>query len=196
MEVVMSSLSGEQAVASRRAGLETLSYVWTNAFGCIEKLTELNLRAVKSTLAENQAIASMALSIKDPQELFVLHAKRAQAAMEEAQSYWRHVSNIMFNTQVELAASAKAQFRQRQHDAQAFVDTVASSAPAESDVAVSALQSAVTAASEATGATIEASKKAAEQALEIAENNVHAAASASNRMAKQAVEHVKAARRK
>jgi hypothetical protein len=45
-------------------------------------------------------------------------------------------------------------------------------------------------------ATVEASKKAAEQALEIAENNVHAAASALNRMAKQAVEQVKAATRK
>ena len=45
----------------------------------------------KRLLAENQAIASMALSTKvDPQELFILQAKRAQAAMEEAQSYWRH----------------------------------------------------------------------------------------------------------
>ncbi|MFM0629805.1 phasin family protein [Paraburkholderia xenovorans] len=186
----MSSLSGEQAVAARRAGLETLSDVWTNAFGCIEKLTELNLRAVKSTLAENQAIASMALSIKDPQELFALHAKRAQAAMEEAQSYWRHVSNIMFNTQVELAASAETQFRQRQHEAQAFVDTVASNAPTGSEVAVSALQSAVTAAGEATGATIEASKKATGQAREMAESSVNAATSASNRATRQAVEQV------
>ncbi|KAA1014835.1 phasin family protein [Paraburkholderia panacisoli] len=192
----MSSLSGEQAIASQRTSLETLSDLWTKAFGCIEKLTELNLRAVKSTLAENQAIANVALSTKDPQELFALHAKRAQAAMEEAQSYWRHVSNIMFNTQVELAASAEAQFNKRLRDTQAFVDIVASNAPAGSEAAVSALQSAVTAASEATGATIEASKKAAEQALEIAENNVHAAASSSNRMSKQAVEQVKAATRK
>src|ERR1700739_2443357 len=117
MEVVMSSLSGEQAVASQRASFETLSDAWAKAFGCIEKLAELNLRAVKSTLAENHVIISTALSTKDPQELFALQAKRAQAAMEEAQSYWRHVSNIMFNTQAELAASAVAQFRQRQHDA-------------------------------------------------------------------------------
>jgi phasin family protein len=196
MEVVMSSLSGEQAVAARRAGLETLSDVWTKAFGCIEKLTELNLWAVKSTLAENQAIASMALSTKDPQELFALHAKRAQAAMEEAQSYWRHVSNIMFNTQVELAASAETQFRQRQHDAQAFVDTVASNAPTGSEVAVSALQSAVTAAGEATGATIEASKKATEQAREIAESNLNAAASASSSATRLAVEQTRPATKK
>ena len=50
-------------------------------------LTELNLRAVKSTLSENQVITRMALSAKDPQELFALQARRAQAAMEEAQSY-------------------------------------------------------------------------------------------------------------
>jgi hypothetical protein len=113
--------------------------------------------------------------------------------MEEAQSYWRHVSNIMVNTQVELAASAEAQFRQRRHDTQAFVDTVANNAPAGSEAAVSALQSAVTAASDATSATIEASKKAAGQAREVAESNVNSAASASNGPAKQAVEQVKAA---
>jgi phasin family protein len=154
------------------------------------------LRAVKSTLAENQAIASMALSTKDPQELFALQAQRAKAAMEEAQSYWRHVSNIMFNTQVELAASAEAQFRQRQHDTQAFVDTVANNAPAGSEAAVSALQSAVTAASDATNATTWASKRADEQALGSAERNVDAAASASDRATRQAGEHVKAATKK
>jgi phasin family protein len=196
MEVVMSSLSGDQMVASQRASFETLSDVWNKAFGCIEKLTELNVRAVKSTLAENQAIASMALSTKDPQELFALQVKRTQAAMEEAQSYWRHVSNIMFNTQAELAATAEAQFRQRQHDTQAFLDTVASNAPAGSEAAVNALQSAVRAAGEATGATIEASKRAAEQALEIAEHNVKAAASALNAATRQAVEQVKAATKK
>jgi len=170
--------------------------VWAKAFGCIEKLTELNLRAVKSTLAKNQAIANMAVSTKDPQELFALHTQRAQAAMEEAQSYWRHVSNIVFNTQVELAASAEAQFRRRQHDTQAFVDTVANNAPAGSEAAVSALQSAVTAAGEATSATIEASKQAPEHAREIAESNVNAAASASNRASRQAVEQVRPATKK
>jgi phasin family protein len=159
MEVVMSSLSGEQVVASQRAGLETLSDIWTKAFGCIEKLTELNLRAVKSTLAENQAIANLALSTKDPQELFALQARRAQAAMQEAQSYWRHVSTIMFNTQAELVAGAEAQLKQQQQNTQAMVDTVANNAPAGSEAAVSAMQSAVTAASEATSATTEAGKR-------------------------------------
>ena len=189
----MSSLSGDQMVALQRASFEPLSDVWTKAFGCIEKLTELNVRAVKSTLAENQAIASMALSTKDPQELFALQIKRTQAAMEEAQSYWRHVSNIMFNTQAELAATAEAQFKTRLRDTQAFVDTVARNAPAGTEAAVNALQSAVTAASEAASATIEASKKAAEQSVEIAENNVTAAASASGRATKQAVEQARAA---
>ncbi|MFM0629328.1 phasin family protein [Paraburkholderia xenovorans] len=186
----MSSLSGEPVVALQRASLETLSDVCTKAFGCIEKLTELNLRAVKSTLAENQAIADLALSSKDPQELFALQARRAQAAMQEAQSYWRHVSTIMFSTQAELAASAEAQLKQQQKT-QALVDTVASNAPAGSEAAVSAMQSAVTAGSEATDATIEAGKKAAAQALEIAEDNIEAAASATNRATRQAVEHVR-----
>jgi phasin family protein len=188
----MSSLSGDQVVASQRASFETLSDVWTKAFDCIEKLTELNLRAVKSTLAENQAIANLALSTKDPQELFALQARRAQAAMQEAQFYWRHVSNIMFCTQAELAASAEARFKQQQQKTQALVDTASSNAPAGSEAAVSAMQSAVTAASEATSAIIEAGKKAADQALEIAENNRDAAASASNRATRQVTDQARA----
>jgi phasin family protein len=64
-------------------------------FQCIEKLTALNLRAIKSTLSEIQAILSMSLSVNDPQELLELQTRRAQAAMEEAQSNWRHVNNIV-----------------------------------------------------------------------------------------------------
>ncbi|MGF6871492.1 phasin family protein [Paraburkholderia sp. MM5477-R1] len=192
----MSSLSSKQAVASQRASLETVSDVWTKAFGCIEKLTELNLRAAKSTLSENQAIISTALSANDPQELFALLAKRAQAAMEEAQSYWRHVYNIMFSAQAELAGSAEGQFRQQQQNTQAFVDTVASNAPMGSEPAMNALQSAVRSASETTSATIEAGKKAAAQTLEIAGNNVDTAASASNRATRQAVEQVTAGTKK
>ncbi|MGF6859157.1 TIGR01841 family phasin [Paraburkholderia sp. CI3] len=135
---------------------------------------ELNLRAAKSTLSENQAIISTALSTKDPQELFALQAKRAQAAMEEAQSYWRHVYNIMFSAQAELATSAEAQFRRQQRNTQALVDTVASNAPAGSEPAMNALQSAVTAASEAT------------DAREIAEDNIEAATSATNKATQQA----------
>jgi hypothetical protein len=79
--------------------------------------------------------------------------------MQEAQSYWRHVSTIMFNTQAELAAGAEAQLNQQQQKTQAMVDTVANNAPAGSEAAVSAMQSAVTAASEATSATTEAGKR-------------------------------------
>ncbi|SAK94409.1 phasin protein [Caballeronia catudaia] len=181
----MSSLSGKEAVASQRTSFEALYDVWTKAFSGMEKLTELNLRAVKSTLAENQAISGAVLSTNNPLELLALQAKRAQATMEEAHSYWRHVRNIMFSTQAELAASAETRFRQRQHDAQAFVDTVAINAPAGSEAVVNALQSVVMAANEAAGATIEASMKAAQQALEIAEDNVHVGPSASNTATRQ-----------
>jgi hypothetical protein len=107
--------------------------------------------------------------------------------MEEAQSYWRHVWNIAVSAQAELATSAEAQFNKRLRDPQAFADTVASNAPAGSEAAVSAFQTAVAAATQATSATVEASKKAAEQALEIAGNNVNAVASASSRATKHAV---------
>ncbi len=189
----MSNLPGDQVVVSQRAGFEALSDMWIKAFSCIEKLTELNLRAIQSTLAENQAIARAALSTSDTQELFALQTRRAQAAMEEVQSYWRHVYNIMSGAQAELAASVQSHFEQRQQDAQVFVETVAKNAPVGTEAAVNALQSVIAAANEATNATIEASKRAAEQAQEIAKNNGAAAASASNGVIKQAADQARTA---
>ncbi|WP_313063655.1 phasin family protein [Paraburkholderia sp. LEh10] len=46
--------------------------------------------------------------MRAPQQLFALHAKRSQAAMEAARSYWRQVYNIVVSARAELTAGIEA----------------------------------------------------------------------------------------
>ena len=95
----MTLLTPEQFAAAQKANFETLFGLTTKAFEGIEKLVELNLQVVKSTLAESQENAQRALSVKDAQEFFALQAGLTQPISEKALSYGRHVYEIVSATQ-------------------------------------------------------------------------------------------------
>ncbi|MGF6604328.1 phasin family protein [Paraburkholderia sp. GAS448] len=179
----MNGLVPEQLVAAQKAGVESTFGFLTKAFEGLEKLVELNLQVVKTTLAENQEIVAKAFSSGDLPGLFALQTSQAQPVAEKVRSYWQHVHEILSSTQGQCAAAAETQFKQFQNEAQGFVDSIAKNAPAGSETAVAAWKAFVTTAS----ATYEGAKKATKQALEIAERNANVVAAGANGTTKQAV---------
>jgi phasin family protein len=178
MEPWMSTETTKQLVAAQKAGVET-SFVFLNkAFEGIERLAELNVQAVKSTLAENQDFAVKALSAKEPQETFSQQSSLVQPAVERAQSYWRHVYEILSSTQAEFVALAEAQRKQFQSDAQSVIDGLTKNAPAGSESVVAAWKTFITTASETANSAYETAANAARQAVENAESNLDAASTA------------------
>ncbi|SOE52787.1 phasin family protein [Burkholderia sp. OK233] len=141
----MSLLPPEQIAATQKANLDTLFGLTNTAFEGFQKLVELNLQAVKSTLAEGQDNVLKALSVKDPQELAALQARLMQPTAEKIQSYSRQVFAIAVATQAEFAKVAEAQYEAHNRRVQTLVDKVGQSAPAGSEAAVTALKSAITA---------------------------------------------------
>jgi len=183
----MSSLVPEQLIDAQKTGLETTFGLLTKVLEGTENLVELNVQAVKSTLAESQEILTKAFAAEDPQYLFALQANQVQASAEKVQSYWRHVYEIVSGTQAEFAATAEAQLKQQQHNSQAFFNHVSKDAPAGYETALAAWKALFTTANEASSAAYEAAKKATKQAVAIAESNVSAASSASAKRTRQAV---------
>ncbi|TAL95539.1 MAG: phasin family protein [Paraburkholderia sp.] len=178
----MTLLTPEQFAAAQKANLETLFGLTAKAFEGVEKLVELNLQVVKSTLAESQENAQRALSVKDAQELLALQANLAQPIAEKALSYGRHVYEIASATQAEFARVAEAQYEEQNRKVQSLVENVAKNAPAGSETAVAVIKSAITAAN----TTYETVHKAAKQAVELAESNFNAATTAASKAASQA----------
>ncbi|RKU02853.1 Phasin (PHA-granule associated protein) [Burkholderia sp. Nafp2/4-1b] len=175
----MSLLTPEQIAAAQKANLESLFGLTTKAFEGVEKLIELNLQVVKSSLTESQENAQRLLSVKDAQELIALQASLSQPVAEKVLSYSRHLYEIASSTQAEFAKVAEAQFEDQNKKIQALVDNVAKNAPAGSETAVAALKSALNAAN----TTYETVQKAAKQAVEIAETNFNAAAAVATKAA-------------
>ncbi|WDD94580.1 phasin family protein [Burkholderia sp. FERM BP-3421] len=178
----MSLLTPEQFAAAQKAHFESLFGLTTKAFEGVEKLVELNLQVVKSTLAESQENVQRALSVKDAQELLALQASLTQPIAEKVLSYSRHLYEIASATQAEFAKVAEAQYEEQNRKVQALVDNVAKNAPAGSETAVAALKSALNAAT----TTYETVQKAAKQAVEIAETNFNAAAAVATKAANSA----------
>jgi phasin family protein len=188
----MTLLTPEQFAAAQKANLEALFGLTNKAFEGIEKLVELNLQVVKSTLAEGQENAQRALSAKDAQEFISLQASLTQPVAEKVLSYSRHLYEIASATQAEFARVAEAQFEEQNRKVQALVENVAKNAPAGSETAVAALKSAITAAN----TTYETVHKATKQAVEIAESNFNAAATAATKAAQQAASQASRAAKK
>ncbi|ACC70649.1 MULTISPECIES: phasin family protein [Paraburkholderia] len=178
----MTLLTPEQFAAAQKANLETLFGLTSKAFEGVEKLVELNLQVVKSTIAESQENAQRALSVKDAQELLALQAGLTQPVAEKVLSYGRHLYEIASATQAEFARVAEAQYEEQNKKVQALVENVAKNAPAGSETAVAVIKSAITAAN----TTYETVHKATKQAVEIAESNFNAAATAASKAASQA----------
>ncbi|AUT59135.1 MULTISPECIES: phasin family protein [Paraburkholderia] len=178
----MTLLTPEQFAAAQKANLETLFGLTSKAFEGVEKLVELNIQVVKSTIAEGQENAQRALSVKDAQELLALQASLTQPVAEKVLSYGRHLYEIASATQAEFARVAEAQYEEQNKKVQALVENVAKNAPAGSETAVAVIKSAITAAN----TTYETVHKATKQAVEIAESNFNAAATAASKAASQA----------
>lgn len=155
----MSTLTPQQLIAAQQASLATFFGFATQAYAGFEKLVELNVQAGKANLAETQAILTKAASAKDPSELFALASSLSQPASEKLAAYGRHVHEIVSNAQAEFSTAATAQFQQAQKDAQGFIEGLAKNAPAGSEGAVAAWNSAFSAAN----ATYESASKAAKQ---------------------------------
>ncbi|MEA3120537.1 MAG: hypothetical protein QOH33_69 [Paraburkholderia sp.] len=188
----MTILTPEQLAAAQKANLEALFGLTNKAFEGIEKLVELNLQVVKSTLAESQENAQRALSVKDAQELLAMQANVTQPMAEKVLSYGRHLYEIASATQAEFARVAEAQYEEQNRKVQAFVENIGKNAPAGSETAVAVMKSAISAAN----TTYETVHKATKQAVEIAESNFNAAATAATKAAQQAASQASRAARK
>jgi phasin family protein len=176
----MSQLSTEQFAAAQKSQAETFFNLTNKVFEGVEKLTILNLQAVKSIFAETQETAQKTLSGKDPQDLLKLQNALAQPAAEKAQAYSRHVVEILTGTQAEFLKVAETQFAEYNQNVQSFIDNVTKNAPAGSETAVALLKSTITAAN----TTYDTVHKAAKQAVELAESNFDAATTAASKAAK------------
>ncbi|WP_454743452.1 phasin family protein [Cupriavidus necator] len=178
----MPTSPSEQFAAAQAAGLDILAGLTSKTLDGLQKVAELNLQTMKSTLAEAQDNARKAFSAKDPGELLALQASLMQPAAEKAQVYSRQLFEIAEATRADFAKVAEAQNEENKRMMQEFIDGITKGAPNGSEAAMAAWKSALA----TTTSLFEAMQQTATRAVEVAGSNPNIATTAASNAAQQA----------
>jgi phasin family protein len=157
--------------ANFEAQIALMTELTNKTFESVEKILDLNINAVKSSLEESTATAKQLLAAKDPQEFFTLSAAQAQPNAEKALAYGRHLATIATAAQAEFSKAAETQIAENSRKVVELVDEVAKNAPAGSESVVAFIKSAIGNAS----AGYEQITKTTKQAVDAIETNLNTA---------------------
>jgi phasin family protein len=152
----------EQLIATNKENLETvLEFAGITAAGA-EKLVDLQLKTAKAAFAEAVKSVKAVAAAKDVQELTDIQTSITQPAAEKTLAYARSVYAVVAETQAELSKFFEDRVAELNKNVVTAMEKAAKSAPAGSEVAVSAMKSAMAAANQAYDAFSKASKQVAE----------------------------------
>lgn len=161
----------DQLIALHKSNLESLQAMTASSLSAIEKLTQLNVAATRSTLAETTDRLSALFEAKDVKQFADLATATAQPTGDKMAAYAKHVFEIAQQTSNEIVKAVEHNVAEGNRQMHAMVDTMAKTAPAGSEGMVSFVKSAMAAA----GTAYDQVNKASKQVVEMAEANVAAA---------------------
>ena len=164
-------ISPEHIAATNKASVETLVGLANTQFATLARLTALNFNVAKSTFEESGSYTKSLLGAKDAQEFAALSATAAQPVLDKAIAYTSSVYEIAAQTQAEMSKFAEAQASEFNKNIIDYLDKISKNAPAGSDVAIAAVNSALAVANSA----YDSISRVAKQASELAETNFAAA---------------------
>ena len=163
-----------QFAASNKAAIEALLSLANTTFASAERLAALNMNTARSLLEDGVGNIRSLLAAKTPQEMLNMQAGLSQPAVEKAVAYARGAYEITAQSQEELSVLLESQLAELNKSIAIALDLLVKTAPTGSELAVSAVKSAIA----ATNHAFDSINKAARQVAEIAETNMATATSA------------------
>jgi len=161
----------EQIQAAGKASIDSILSLYSAQFAAAEKLANLNANALKAAFEDSIANARALTGAKDVQELIGLQSTFAQPTVEKAIAYSKSLYEAATEANAEFAKMNERRVSEWNENFVSLLDKAAKSAPAGSEVAVTAMKQMIAAASSA----YDNFNKVANQASEIAQANVAAA---------------------
>ncbi len=162
----------EQFAQAQKTAIDMFQAITLKSLESFEKIAELNVQALRTTVEEGGEQFKSLLTAKDVKSLSDWSLANAQPAADKVGSYAKHVYDIASECGTEIAKLFEKQFAEGNKQLTASIDALAKSAPAGTEGIVTLVKSAVTAANTA----YEQVNKATKQAVEVAEANLAAAA--------------------
>ena len=170
-----------------KSSVDQATKLFDVTFVGIEQLVNLNVWAAKNAFEVNTKHFKALSEITDVQDLVAFRTKFAESGIENALSYSRDAYEVLSGTQAEVSKVLEAGMSTLNKNLASVVDKAVKSAPAGSDVAVTALKSTMA----ATSAAIESMTKATRQVVDFTDASVRAASAKAATVAATATKSVK-----
>ena len=172
----MAAFDTEKFQAAQKSNLDTLQKLTDKVFDSVEKLSQLQLKALRSATSESIKTFQKALNVRDPQSFAEFQSALAQAPAQSGAllEINREVYDVLSKTQAEIAKLAESQLKKGTEDLHEIVESVAKNAPGGSEPVIAAWKTAV----DAANTLYENAQKTVKQASELVEGGISAAASA------------------
>ena len=154
-----------------KASVDQATKIANVAFIGIEQLVNLNVWAAKNALEANTKNFKALSDIRDVQDLVAFRTKVTETGVESALSYSRDAYEVISGTQAEVSKVLESGMSTLNKNLASVVDKAVKSAPAGSDVAVTALKSTMA----ATTAAFDSMTKATRQVIDFTDASVRAA---------------------
>ncbi len=151
--------TAEQLASLNQANLEKTVRLSNIALAGVERLANLQMELARNLLAENTQTVKTLSEVKDVQGLVALQQQLSQPSVEKALSVARNVYEAASATQTELNQMIEENIIEFNKNLAGALDKAIKNAPAGSDVAFSALKTAVSAATTAYDAVTKTAKK-------------------------------------
>jgi len=129
------------AKASMEANLALYTALTSKTLESVEKLINLNISTVKSSLEDSSSQAKQLLAVRDAEEFLAIVREQAKPSMSKAIAYGGNLFSIAQGIQSELSSAAEAQMSAASRKVNELVEQAASNAPAGSESLVALAKS-------------------------------------------------------
>ena len=118
----MNSPAVESAARIGKSAIGSFSDIADRTLDGLQRMAELNVQTVKTTLEEQQEIADEVLSSRSLDWIITLPSAQSQAALKKALAYWSHASNIAIETVADNVGCGWSSFNDYSQWAVSFLD--------------------------------------------------------------------------
>lgn len=143
--------STEKLAGATSRGLDTMMAVFNTAFDSSARLVDVGLGTSRSLFAEGAANACTALDTRSGLDLFRLEVERGQTIINKTSEYIRNAYAIVAHGQEEVFQLIEPRIADFSAELATALDNAAKSVPASSDLALSAVMSALQVARQTAG---------------------------------------------
>lgn len=164
----------DQVLNAVKTSNAMFAQVAATSFDAMEKQIDLNLKAMRASLADVAEASNQMLGVKDFQEFYAAAQHNAQPLAAKGTSYARKAYAINVETATEFARLAEHQVAEANKSVAAMINEMNKTAPSGTEGVVALVKSAFSASNTA----YEAVNKATKQVVDMVEANVEAVAKA------------------